>query len=265
MIDDKKIFDAHIHFNDETFFNDEMIGDLLQEGYENNVGAWLCASFDIPSSLKAISYAAKYDDIYAAIAIHPNEVSNQSTREHEQLKQLATETKVIAIGETGLDYFYTKEDIELQKEWFIKHIEIAIENDLVLQMHIRDEKDQYQAYDDTLEILKKYQPKKMIVHCFSANIEYAQKFLEIGAYINIGGAVTFKNAKDLQAAAQYIPLDKLLLETDAPYLTPHPHRGKTNYPKYIFLTAQKIAELKNINVEKVIESTTKNAKKLFKI
>ncbi|AUF83222.1 TatD family deoxyribonuclease [Mesoplasma syrphidae] len=265
MIDNKKIFDAHIHFNDETFFNDEMIADLLEDGYENNVGGWLCASFDIASSLKAIRYAEKYDDIYAAIAIHPNEVSNQDFSNFEILKDLATKSKVIAIGETGLDYFYTKKDMELQKEWFIKHIQLANENNLVLQMHIRDEKDQYQAYDDTLEILKVYQPKKMIVHCFSANIEYAKKFLEIGAYINIGGAVTFKNAKDLQAAAEYIPLDKILLETDAPYLTPHPHRGKTNYPKYIFLTAQKVAELKNTSLENIIEATTKNAKKIFEI
>jgi TatD DNase family protein len=132
-------------------------------------------------------------------------------------------------------------------------------------MHIRDEKDCFQAYDDVLEILKDYHPQKIIVHCFSANVEYAKKFLKIGAYINIGGAVTFKNAKDLQAAAAYIPLNKILLETDAPYLTPHPYRGKTNYPKYTILTAQKVAELKNITVEEVIKTTTSNAISVFNL
>lgn len=132
-------------------------------------------------------------------------------------------------------------------------------------MHIRDQKDCYEAYDDALEIIKAHPVKRMIVHCFSANAIYAQKFLDLGCYINIGGAVTFKNAKNLQTATEMIPLDRILVETDAPYLTPHPLRGKKNFPKYITYTVAKIAELKHLTVEEVTNTTTGNAFRVFNL
>lgn len=261
-----KIFDAHIHFNDNYKYSSEMIQPMIHEAIENDVEGFLCASFDLKSSEKAIALSKEYKGIvYAGIAIHPNEVSNTELSVFENLDELAKNDEVVAVGETGLDYFYTKEDIILQKVFFKKHIEIANKYNKVLQIHIRDQVDVFDAYDDVIEILNEIDVNKVIIHCFSVNKEYAQKFLELGCYINIGGAVTFKNAKVLQEAATYIPLDRMLIETDAPYLTPHPHRGKLNEPKYINLTIEKIAELKNISKEEVIKITTSNAKLIFNI
>lgn len=263
---DSKIFDAHIHFNDDYKYTDEMIEPMIKEAIENNVEGFLCASFDFKSSEKAIELSKQYKDIvFAGIAIHPNEVSNTKLSVLDKLDELAKLDEVVAIGETGLDYFYTREDIALQKLFFKKHIEIAKKHNKALQIHIRDQVDVFDAYDDVIEILKEVNANNVIIHCFSANQEYAQKFLELGCYINIGGAVTFKNAKVLQEAAQYIPLEKMLIETDAPYLTPHPHRNQLNEAKFINLTVEKIAELKNISKEEVIKITTHNAKLIFNI
>ncbi|KNG79184.1 TatD family hydrolase [Mycoplasma sp. HU2014] len=264
-MDNNKIFDNHIHFNDYFRYKDANVKQMIEESYKHNVGAWLCASFDLTSSKKAVELSEQFEDVYVAVAIHPNEVSNYDKSVIDQLDQLANHQKVVAIGETGLDYYYTREDEQLQKEFFKDHINLAIKHNKVLQMHIRDLKDVYEAYDDVIEIIKDLNQIPKVVHCFSANKEYAQKFLDLNCYINIGGAVTFKNAKDLQEAVKVIPLDKLLLETDAPYLTPHPFRGQLNHPKYIYYTAKKVAELKNIPIEEVIKQTTLNSKKLFKI
>ncbi|WP_434341795.1 TatD family hydrolase [Mycoplasma putrefaciens] len=259
-----KIFDAHIHLNDDYKYQDINIKQVLNEAYQNHVGAWLCASYDLTSSKKAIELSEEFDDVYAAVAIHPNNVSSYDDLVFEQLDQLAKHKKVISIGETGLDYFYSRKNIAKQKDFFKKHIQLAIKHNKVLQIHIRDEKNLYSAYDDVIEIIKSLDHvAKVVVHCFSANEEYAKKFLDLGCYINIGGAVTFQNAKTLQHAVKVIPLDRLLLETDAPYLTPHPFRGQINFPKFIYLTALKVAELKGISVEQVIKQTTLNAKKLF--
>ncbi|ATZ20574.1 TatD family hydrolase [Mesoplasma coleopterae] len=266
MLKDNKIFDAHIHFNDDYKYNDEMIHPMIKEAIENEVEGFLCASFDIKSSLKAIELSKKYEGIvFAGIAIHPNDVSKTDLLVLETLDELAKNKEVIAIGETGLDYFYTKEDAELQKLFFKKHIEIAKKHNKVLQIHIRDHVNVFEAYDDVIEILKVSNLQKVVIHCFSANAEYAQKFLDLGCYINIGGAVTFKNAKALQEAVLNIPLEKMLIETDAPYLTPHPHRGQLNEAKFINLTVDKIAELKNTKREEVIKITTRNAKLIFNI
>ncbi|WP_434335763.1 TatD family hydrolase [Mycoplasma capricolum subsp. capricolum] len=265
MIDDNKIFDNHIHFNDDLKYKDANIEQLIKEAQKEHVTAWLCSSFDLTSSKKAIEFSEQFENIFASIAIHPNEVQNFNDSVFDELKQLITNKKVVCIGETGLDYFYSKEDIKKQKEFFKKHIDLAIKYNKVLQMHIRDQKDQFQAYDDVIEIIKDLNQVTKVVHCFSANDVYAQKFLDLDCYINIGGAVTFKNAKDLQKAVKIIPLEKMLLETDAPYLAPDPYRGQVNHPKYIYLTALKIAELKNIDVKEVIRITTQNSKKIFNL
>ncbi|WP_026389339.1 TatD family hydrolase [[Acholeplasma] multilocale] len=269
MVRKDMIFDTHIHFNDRQYQNGVVdgkdINTLLSESEIDGVGNWICASYDSESSLKAVEIANNDERIWAAIAIHPNDVSKHTQQDLELIDKLAKEERVVAIGETGLDYFYTKEDIDLQKKFFKEHIKIAMDNDLVLQMHIRDAKDVYEAYDDVIQILKEFKPNRSAVHCFSANAEYAQKFLDLGCYINIGGAVTFKNARDLQEAVTMIPLERMLLETDGPYLTPHPFRGQLNHPKNIMLTAIKIAELKGITVEEVIKTTTQNATDLFNL
>ncbi|ACU78994.1 TatD family hydrolase [Mycoplasma mycoides] len=264
MIDDNKIFDNHIHFNDESKYKDVNVKQLIEESNEHVTG-WLCSSFDLISSKKAVEFSKEFENVFASIAIHPNDVQNFDNSVFDELEKLITNKKVVCIGETGLDYFYSKEHIKKQKEFFKKHISLAIKYNKVLQMHIRDQKDQFQAYDDVIEIIKDLNQITKVVHCFSANAIYAQKFLDLNCYINIGGAVTFKNAKDLQEAVKIIPLEKMLLETDAPYLAPHPYRGQVNHPKYIYLTALKIAELKNVDVKEVIRITTLNSKKIFNL
>ncbi|WFQ95577.1 deoxyribonuclease [Mycoplasma feriruminatoris] len=264
MIDDNKIFDNHIHFNDESKYKDVNVEQLIKES-EEHVSGWLCASFDLISSQKAVEFSEQFENVYAAIAVHPNDVQNFDDKVFDEFEKLITNKKVVCVGETGLDYFYSKEYVEKQKEFFKKHIDLAVKYNKVLQMHIRDQKDQFEAYDDVIKIIKDLNQVTKIVHCFSANATYAQKFLDLNCYINIGGAVSFKNAKDLQEAVKIIPLEKMLLETDAPYLAPHPYRGQVNHPKYIYLTALKIAELKNVDVEEVIRITTQNSKKIFNI
>ncbi|ATZ21253.1 TatD family hydrolase [Mesoplasma tabanidae] len=266
MLKDNKIFDAHIHFNDDYKYTEEMIDPMIKEAIENNIEGFLCASFNIDSSIKAVELSKKYKGIvFAGIAIHPNDVSKTNISVLETLDKLASNEEVIAIGETGLDYFYTKEDADLQRLFFRKHIELAKKHNKVLQIHIRDHVEVFEAYDDVIEILKEVKLKKVIIHCFSANADYAQKFIDLGCYINIGGAVTFKNAKVLQEAVQTIPMERILVETDAPYLTPHPYRGKLNEAKYINLTVNKIAELKKTTSNEVIKITTRNAKYIFNI
>lgn len=262
----KMLFDTHVHLNDDVYEKTgHTIKKILQEANENGVGYFLNCAYDLPSSQLAIQQANEFDNVFVAVGIHPNEVSNYQENAFAQLDDLTKNEKVVAIGEVGLDYFYQKKDMELQKHFFKEQIKLAQKNNLTLMMHIRDHKDIYDAYDDVLEILKDYKTERMIVHCFSANLEYAQKFIDLGCWINIGGAVTFKNAKVLQHAVESMPIEKILLETDAPYLTPHPHRGQLNFSKFITLTAQKIAELKGLEYDLVVKITTSNAFAAFNI
>lgn len=260
------IFDAHTHFNDPSYLKEGYkLETLVQEAEAAGVGYFLNCAFDLKSSKEALRQASNFANMFVAVGIHPMDVHNFSQSVLQKIEELTQNPKVVAIGEVGLDYYWAKEHRELQKDWFIKQIKIAKENNLALMMHIRDQKDCFEAYEDALAIIKEYQVPRMIVHCFSANEIYAQKFLDLGCFINIGGAVTFKNAKDLQAAAKMIPLNRLLVETDAPYLTPHPLRGQKNFPKYITYTVEKIAELKNLSVQEVTNATTENAFWVFNL
>ncbi|PPE05931.1 TatD family hydrolase [Williamsoniiplasma lucivorax] len=261
------IFDAHTHFNDEMYENLGITtAELIKAANHKGVGYFLNCSFDVKSSILAIKQAQEHANVFVAVGIHPNVVVEHNDQDLITLESLVEDNKVVAIGEIGLDYFYTREDIAMQKIMFKKQLEIAIKHDLTIMLHIRDQKNEYQAYDDVIEILNTYPNKpNVIVHCFSANKEYAQKFITLGCYINIGGAVTFKNAKELQEAAQWIPMEKILVETDAPYLTPHPFRGEMNKPEMIVHTIEKIAQLKGLEKAFVIQSTTKNAFQAFMI
>ncbi|ATZ16064.1 TatD DNase family protein [Entomoplasma freundtii] len=265
-MDKNLIFDAHTHFNDGSYADEGFeIKTLVKEAQEAGVGYFLNCAFDLESSKLALEQATAYPNMFVAVGIHPMDVHNFPKAALEEVARLAKSPKVVAIGEVGLDYYWAKEHRELQKEWFKAQIDIARKNNLTLMMHIRDAKDNYEAYDDALEIIKSLPAPRMIVHCFSANETYAQKFLDLGCYINIGGAVTFKNAKDLQTAAKMIPLNRLLVETDAPYLTPHPLRGQKNFPKYISYTVAKIADLKNLTPKEIIKHTTENAFQVFNL
>jgi len=261
-----KIYDCHTHFNDEVYQKEKIsVATIISEAEKVGVGYFNNVAFSLLSSVTAIEQVRDHVNAFAIVGIHPNEVGNHQLADLDILDQIAIDEKVVGIGEVGLDYYYTKDKKALQKEWLKKQIVIAIKHNLPLMLHIRDDVGVYEAYDDVIEIINpiKDQLLAIIVHCFSANDEYAKKFLELGAYIEIGGAVTFKNAKVLQEAVKIIPLERMLLETDAPYLTPHPFRGKINFSKYITFTVEKIAELKEVDQREIIEKTTTNALKVF--
>ncbi|MCR4881135.1 MAG: TatD family hydrolase [bacterium] len=210
---------------------------------------------------RVIELAEKYDNLYAMVGIHPSEAQKWNDTSYDYFKNLASHPKVVGIGEIGLDYYWDKSFNDVQQEVLTKQIELAKEVKKPICIHDRD------AHADTLKILKETNAKEVgvVLHCFSGSVEFMQECIKEGFYIALGGVVTFKNAIKPQEVAKAVPLDRLFLETDAPYLTPTPHRGETNFPYYIPLIAEHIANLKGIAIEKVAEATTKNAKEFWKI
>ena len=248
------IFDTHAHYEDERFdeYREEMFSTFNQKG----VGKILTCGCDKESSLKAISIAEKYDYVYSAVGIHPGNIDSGTTV--EEIEELAKNKKCVAIGEIGLDYYWVQDNKPQQKEIFISQIELAKKLDLPVIVHDRE------AHGDTLEILKQYRPKG-VVHSFSGSVEMAEELLKIGMYIGIGGVITFKNAKKLPDVVKMLPEDKIVLETDAPYLAPVPFRSKTNNSSLIYLTAEKIAEIRETDTQKILKQTFKNAQYLFNL
>lgn len=253
------LFDSHAHLNDERFDEDrdELIKSLKEKGVDLvlNVGA------DIESSIESIELSKKYDFIYASVGVHPHYVSELNDSSIHNLRKLAQNEKVVAIGEIGLDYYYDNSPREIQKEWFIKQIELANELKLPIIIHDRD------AHQDTFDIIKKYKSTDIgcVIHCFSGSVELAREYIKMNCYISIPGTVTFKNNRKTVEVAKEIPLEYLLIETDSPYMAPTPHRGKRNDPSLVQFVADKIAIEKGISYEKVCEVTKENAKKLFNI
>ena len=250
------IFDTHAHYDDEAF--DDIRDELLTQLGEKGVGYIINNATDLEvSAEKCLEMSKNYNFCYTAVGIHPEFVETRGlTIDESKLYSLANNEKVVAIGEIGLDYHYSTNRKELQKSVFKKQCEIA--NDLKLPVIIHDR----EAHGDTLEILKATKPKGS-VHCFSGSPEMAKELVNLGLYIGVGGVVTFKNAKKLVETVEQTPIEKLLLETDAPYLSPVPYRGKLCHSAYIYYTALRVAEIKGISVENVISTTTENAKKLF--
>lgn len=248
------IFDTHAHYDDEVFSLDfdDLVFSLKQAG----VGGIITCGCDKESSLKAIDLAEKYDIIYAAVGIHPGNVDDGDTM--NDIKPLLSHKKCVAVGEIGLDYYWRQDNKELQKEIFIAQLELAKEYNLPVLVHDRD------AHADTLEILKAHKPNG-VVHAFSGSVEMAREITKLGMYLGVGGVLTFKNAKALPSVVSDTPMDKILLETDAPYLAPEPFRGKTNHSALIKYTAEKMAEIKGISTDEVLALTFKNAKILFNI
>jgi TatD DNase family protein len=249
--------DTHTHLQDERYNGEgpDIASGLKADGvrFIINIG------YDAVSSLKSLELAGKYDNVYAAAAIHPQNAEQASQSDYDDFIRYAASPKFVAIGETGLDYHY-EGNREIQKRVFIKHIEIAYSLKLPVVIHIRD------AYEDAYNIIKENKNKMLyggVVHCFSGSAETAERFLKLGLYISFGGAVTFKNARGLLDAVKVVPLDRILTETDCPYLTPEPFRGKLNYPAYVKYIADKIAQIKNIGVYELNENAYKNARALF--
>ncbi|MCM8901365.1 TatD family hydrolase [Caldicoprobacter algeriensis] len=253
------LFDTHAHLEDERFDEDreQLIEELPEKGvvYVINVGSTL------ETSRMSVELAAQYPFIYAAVGVHPHEVSQMSREDLDALEAIARSDKVVAIGEIGLDYYYDFSPRELQREWFARQIDLAYSLGLPIIIHDRE------AHADVLDILKAKRDRILggVMHCYSGSWEMAKDFMDLGLYISLGGPVTFKNAKRTVEVAQKIPLDRLVIETDSPYLAPTPHRGKRNNPAYVRLVAEKIAEVRGMTFEEIAEATLNNAKKLFKI
>lgn len=247
-----KIFDTHSHYDDIKF--DEVRDELLSSLESRNVGKVITCGVDMPSSLRSKKLAEKYDYIYFAAGIHPENMDEVCCTDF--IKEMSGHEKCVAVGEIGLDYYFDSSSAEKQKQVFEKQLILSKELNLPVIVHDRD------AHADTLELLKKHRPKG-VVHCFSGSPETAKEIVSLGMYIGIGGVITFKNAKRLPEVAKELPLDRLLLETDCPYLAPEPFRGKLCNSAMIEYTAKRLAEIRNISYEEVLEATFENAVNLF--
>ncbi|MBQ6932624.1 MAG: TatD family hydrolase [Clostridia bacterium] len=252
----ENIFDTHAHYDDDSFDEDRF--SLLDEMFENGVSGIINCGCTVESSKKSIEFAEKYSKIYSAVGIHPQNAAEEKADALEQIEKLASHEKVVAIGEIGLDYHYDYTPKEMQLEWFEKQILLAKKLDLPVIVHDRE------AHADCLELILKHRPRG-VMHCFSGSVETAKQLTDIGFYIGLGGSVTFKNARKPQEVAASVDISKLLLETDCPYMTPVPFRGRRNNSALIAHTAEKIAELRNITAQEIINTATLNAKQLFNI
>ncbi|RDI38397.1 TatD family hydrolase [Falsibacillus pallidus] len=253
------LFDTHVHLNAEQFEEDleEVIGRAKDAGVEKMV----VVGFDRPTISKAMELVETYDFLYACVGWHPVDAIDMTDEDLELIEELSAHPKVVAIGEMGLDYHWDKSPKDVQKEVFRKQIRLAKKVKLPIVIHNRE------ATQDIVDILKEENAGEVggIMHCFSGSAETAKDCIDMNFYISLGGPVTFKNAKKPKEVAVEVPMDRLLIETDCPYLAPHPNRGKRNEPAYVKLVAEQIAELKGIEFEEVAKITTENAKKLFGI
>ena len=250
------IFDSHAHYDDSRF--DEDRDELLSSLKDKGVSFVVNCGCDLKTCLKTIDMAEKYSFVYAALGVHPHEAEDTTEEDFQKIKELCSREKVVAIGEIGLDYHYDFSPRDIQKEMFEKQLILANELGLPVIVHDRE------SHEDTMNLLKKHKPKG-VVHCFSGSVEMAKEVVKLGMYIGLGGAVTFKNARKPIEVAEYLPIDYLLLETDAPYMTPVPFRGQRCDSAHIAYTAEKIAEVKGMDTQELIDKCNENAKRLFGI
>lgn len=248
------IIDSHAHYNDPAF--DDFRDELLLKMNELGVGKIINCGCDFEAIDDCLALSRRYDFCYTATAFHPQNVPDYDIDFARMDRIIKSEPKVVAVGETGLDYYWKTDNKERQKIAFHEHLNLAKENDLPVIIHSRD------ACADSLEILKEHKPRG-VVHCFSGSVETAREVMKLGMYIGVGGVLTFKNAVRLKQVVHEVPLERILLETDAPYMAPEPFRGTVNHSALIIYVAEKLAEIKNIPVSKVIETTTANCKELF--
>ena len=284
-----KIYDSHAHANEDSFTSEERaefierIGAAVENGdlsYINDIG------FNLESSEMAVQHAAKYPWCYAVVGLHPHEADSYTEEQLLRIKELATQPKVVAIGEIGLDFHYDNSDRDAQRYWFRRQIRLANELAMPIVIHERD------AGSEVMEILKEegafdkarsakfpLRPGSMLpggsiemlpdarvlLHCFSGSAEFGKQYVKLGATLSIAGPVTYKNARKTVEVAEQIPLEFLLVETDSPYLSPVPHRGERNHPVNVIHTAEKVAEIRGIDVETVANTTRENAMRFFNI
>lgn len=252
------IFDTHAHYDDEAFDEDREA--LLNRMKEGGVGRIVNIGANMETSQRTVELTGQYDFMYGAVGVHPSDTGDMTQDDIETLREWSREPKILAIGEIGLDYHYPEPAREIQKNWFIRQLMLAQEENLPVVIHSRD------AAADTLEILKEYgRGLGGVIHCFSYTKEMAAEYVKLGYYIGIGGVVTFKNARKLAEAVEVIPLERLVLETDCPYLSPEPHRGTRNSSLNLTYVAQTLAQLKGVSYDEIIRQTEQNAQAMYRI
>ena len=253
------LIDSHAHLDDRRFDRDrDMIIKKLQE---NGIELAINIGADLKTSIASVALAEKHENIYAVVGVHPHSAKEVDESTIEILRSFAAREKVLAIGEIGLDFYRDLSPRDVQRKWFKEQIKLAKEVDLPVVIHSRD------ADQEVFDTLKEAQDGSLrgVMHCYSGSAELAQEFIKLGFYISLAGPVTFKNARVPREVAQAVPLDKLLVETDAPYLTPEPYRGKRNEPIFVKYVAGEIADIKGITYEELAKATNRNTKQLFGI
>ena len=248
------IFDSHAHYDDNAFEND--LTDTVWQMKTNGVVGVINGGVNYESSAKIVELSKRFDIFYSAVGVHPEDLYSGEKFSPDKLLNLVSDPKTVAIGEIGLDYHWDTHSADFQKVWFEDQLDFSKQVNLPVIIHDRE------AHGDTLEILKKHKPKG-VLHCFSGSNEMSKEILKLGMYIGVGGVVTFKNARKTVEVVKKLPLDRLLLETDAPYLSPEPFRGKRCKSDLIYFTARRIAEIKEIAVEEVLKASIENIKTLF--
>lgn len=254
------MIDAHSHLENEAFDEDReaIIARMEDDGLDIvvNVGS------DMETSRKVVDLAENNEHLYAVVGVHPQEADGYSDEAEEELIALSKKEKVVAIGEIGLDYYYENSPREVQRAVFLKQMDLAVKVDLPIVIHSRDAAEE--TYDIVANFLEAHPNYPILIHCFSYSYEMMERFIALGCVISLGGVTTFKNAKTPKRVATGVPIDHLLLETDCPYMTPTPHRGKRNEPKYVRLVAENIAELRGMDVEELIRHTDENTKRFYR-
>lgn len=249
------LIDTHCHLNSSKF-NDNL-EEVITRAINNDVKVMIVVGFDHETNKRAIELAEKYPFIYATVGFHPTDAKDISNEDFDKLIPLLSHKKVVAIGECGLDFYWDKTHIEEQITIFRRQIELSLEYNLPLIIHMRD------ASEATYNVLSDYQNLKGIMHCYSGSKEMSELFVNLGLHISLAGPVTFKNGHKPRSVAEVVPLDRLLVETDSPYLSPHPFRGKTNEPAKVKLVAEEVARVKNMSYKEIADITSINAIKLF--
>ena len=251
------MIDTHTHIN---MIESISIEEILNNAKENGIEKVIVPSANPKDFPEIVELINKYDNVYGMLGVHPSDAKDWDDSLINQIKDLCNNKKIVAIGEIGLDYYWDKSFNDLQKDVFIKQIKLANELNLPLDVHDRE------AHKDTFDILKQYNiNSKVVMHCFSGSVEFAKECVKEGYYLGIGGVVTFKNAIKMKEVAKHIPLEYIILETDAPYLTPVPYRGTENQPAYVKYVAEEIAKLKEMSYEEVKNVTTSNAERIFNL
>ncbi|MBN1382781.1 MAG: TatD family hydrolase [Deltaproteobacteria bacterium] len=250
--------DSHAHLELEDYDRDR--DEVVQRARDAGVELIVTIGIDLADSRKAVALTKRYNEVYASIGVHPHDVKSVDDETYNALKELAKHNKVVAYGEIGLDFYRNLSPRQTQIRRFSEQLDLAMDLDLPVIIHSRN------AHTETYDILKQWQGKhRGVIHCFSGNADQAEQFLDLGFYISIPGPVTYKKAPKIQNVVRQVPLDSLMIETDAPFLTPEPYRGKRNEPAFVVYTAKKVAELKGVSIDEAGRITSDNTKRLFGI